>query len=447
MYGRKQSVTSIGRGGVFAEQSVRSRPSRSHEKRGAGQRRGVGMGAPTPGYRTMSRSRVFPGCGAALRREYAGPTRSVAAAATKLSAMTLILLVVAVAAGAQEPAWRFAEPSFVVELPRDHAAHPDYRIEWWYYTGHVDAAGGRRFGYQLTFFRYGVEKSPSNPSRWAVRDLYLAHVAVSDLTGRRHLHADRLNRAGAGWAGAAVDRYEVWNEDWRVVRTEDGRHRLSARTAHFGLELELDEGKGAVLNGVAGYSRKGASDGNASHYYSFTRMPTRGSIVFDGVAYEVEGASWMDHEFGSSFLEEDQAGWDWLSIQLDEEVELMVYQLRRRDGSRDPYSSGTFVGRDGRATRLEAGDYTLTPGRTWRSPGSGATYPVEWRVEVPSLQLTLDVRAAFDAQEMRTEDTTTVTYWEGAIEVTGTRAGRPVAGRGYLEMTGYTGRPMSEVFR
>jgi len=380
-------------------------------------------------------------------RTSAGPAKPVAAAATMLVGLTLILLMAPAAAPAEEPDWRFADSSFVVELPRDHAAHPDYRIEWWYYTGHVEAEGGRQFGYQLTFFRYGVDKTPSNPSRWAVRDLYLAHVAVSDLTGRRHLHADRLNRAGAGWAGAASDRYEVWNEDWRVVRTEHGRHRLSAATADFAFELELDEGKGAVLNGIAGYSRKGASEGNASHYYSLTRMPTRGTITLDGVTHEVEGASWMDHEFGSSFLEEDQAGWDWLSIQLDEDVELMVYQLRKRDGSRDPHSSGTFVGRDGTSTRLQASDYALTPGRTWRSPGSGATYPVEWRVEVPSLQLTLDVHAAFDAQEMRTEETTTVTYWEGAIEVKGTRAGRPISGRGYLEMTGYTGRPMSEVLR
>lgn len=375
-----------------------------------------------------------------MRDRHRYPGRHIGWLAAVVAGLGLPLL-------ADGPTWRFAQPSYVVQLPRDHGAHPDSRIEWWYYTGNVQTREGRRFGYQLTFFRFGVDPAPANPSRWAVRDLHLAHLAVSDIGGERHAYADRLNRAGAGWAGAAIDRLEVWNEDWRATRTASGVHVLTAGADGLGLALRLDEGKPAVRHGVEGYSRKGASAGNASHYYSLTRMPTRGTIAFGGEVHEVEGESWMDHEFGSSFLEATQAGWDWLSIQLDDGSELMVYRLRTSGGTPDPHSSGTLVDPAGRSRRLGVADYALRPGREWRSPESGARYPVEWRVDVPGARLTLDVRATFDAQEMRTEETTTVTYWEGAIDVRGTRDGQPVTGRGYLEMTGYTGRPLSEILR
>lgn len=343
--------------------------------------------------------------------------------------------------------WMPADPGYRIALPRDHAAHPQHKVEWWYYTGNVVAADGRRFGYQLTFFRVGVDPQPENPSRWAVRDLHLAHFAVSDLAGRRHVYADRLNRAGVGWAGASTGSYRVWNEDWEASLEPGGGHRLRAADANISLDLVLDEGKPPVFHGAAGYSRKGPTPGNASHYYSLTRMPTRGTLTLDGRRVEVTGESWMDHEFGTSFLEPGQAGWDWFSIQLEDGSELMLFQIRRADGRADPFASGTFVDRDGRTTPLAASAFTLTAGDTWTSPESGARYPVAWRVTVPGQSLALDVRAAFPSQELRTEQSTAVTYWEGAVEVTGTRAGRPVTGRGYLEMTGYTGREMSSVLR
>ncbi|MCC7010126.1 MAG: carotenoid 1,2-hydratase [Acidobacteria bacterium] len=346
------------------------------------------------------------------------------------------------------PGWKDAAPGRLIVLPRDHASHPDFKIEWWYYTGNLNAADGRRFGYQVTFFRIGVDPMPANPSRWAVRDLFMAHLAVSDVDGKQYRFADRMNRTGPGWAGAATDRYRVWNEDWQATLDPDGTHRLTATTADFGVDLTLAPGKPPVLHGDRGYSRKGSTPGNASHYYSLTRMPTRGTIVAGGRRIAVTGTSWMDHEFGTSFLEPTQVGWDWFSIQLDDGRELMLFELRQKDGGVDPRSSGTLVDADGAATpvRLDSG-FRLEPGRRWTSRASGATYPVEWRVRVPAAALDLAVSAALDDQELRTERSTGVTYWEGAVDVAGTSGGRRVAGRGYLEMTGYSGQVMGDFLR
>ena len=357
--------------------------------------------------------------------------------------------------------WKRATPDRVVRVPDDHVAHPEYRIEWWYYTGNLRGTDGRAYGYQVTFFRVGVDASPVNPSAFAVRDLYMAHVAVTDIDAKRHRFADRLNRAGVHWAGARADRYEVWNENWRASTDEQGRHRLSVEAGDFALGLTLDPGKPAVLQGDGGYSRKGRDPGNASHYYSLTRMPTSGTLRVDGRTIAVTGNSWMDHEFGTSSLDPGTRGWDWFALQLDDGRELMLYQLRQDDGTPSAFSSATIVGRDGRTEHLLAGEFTVTPRRRWRSTSSGAMYPVEWDVHVPKAGLTLTVRAAVDAQELRTTRSTNVTYWEGAVHVSGTwqptrrgpdavgsaGATLPVAGVGYLELTGYSGARMSDVMR
>ncbi len=347
--------------------------------------------------------------------------------------------------------WRRADPSYRLALPRDHGSHPDYKIEWWYYTGNLATREGRRFGYQLTFFRVGVDPAPSNPSRWAVRDLFMAHFAITDIASGRHHAADLVNRAGVGWAGAATEGLRVWNEDWLAAQDADGRHRLQAAAASgnasFAADLVLEEGGRFVAHGEQGFSRKGSQPGNASHYYSLTRMPTRGTLTLGGERFTVEGHSWMDHEFGTSLLEPGQVGWDWFAIQLEDGADLMLFQMRRADGRADPNSSGTLAAGTGQTRRLGAGDFALRPNRVWTSPASGAAYPVGWTLRVPGLGLELEVRAAVEAQELRTERSTGVTYWEGAVEVRGTRNGRPARGRGYLEMTGYTGRPMSEKFR
>ena len=346
--------------------------------------------------------------------------------------------------------WRFADPDYTLTFPRDHGAHPAYRVEWWYYTGNLETADGSgRYGYQLTFFRVGIDPEPENPSRWAVRDLHMAHLAITDVARGRHRVAERLNRAGVGWAGASSDTLRVWNENWRAELDGDGAtHRLRAASddGAIALDLRLQPGAPPVLHGDDGFSRKGAAPGNASHYYSLTRLPTDGTVSVDGETIAVRGLSWMDHEFGSSFLEPSQAGWDWFSIQLDDGTDLMVYTMRRLDGTPDPHSSGTVVA-PAAIVRLTADDYRLVPGRVWASSTSGAAYPVGWRLDIPSLELQLHVAAAVDAQELHTDRSTRVTYWEGAIDVTGTRAGEPVAGSGYLEMTGYAGPPLSDVLR
>lgn len=369
--------------------------------------------------------------------------------ATAASASVADLAPVATQRGEGQPAdgWTRAAPGRPLVLPADHAAHPDYRLEWWYYTGNLTGDDGRPYGYQVTFFRVGVVREPASASVWAVRDLYMAHVAVTDPEGRGHLFADRINRAGVHWAGARTDRYEVWNENWRVSLDERGRHHLQVQTDAFALDLRLDEGKPAVLQGMDGYSRKGADPGNASHYYSLTRMPTTGTIRVGERTLSASGASWMDHEFGTSALEAHTQGWDWFALQLDDGRELMLYRFRRTDGKADPYSSGTIVAADGTSLSLAAGDFVITPRRQWASAPSGATYPVEWDLEVPAMDAVLRVRAVVDAQELMTRRSTNVTYWEGAVTVEGRSGGRPLTGRGYVELTGYAGRAIGDVMR
>ena len=369
-----------------------------------------------------------------------------------LAGMSLLTAQILTSAQTQEGAtqsWRLASPTYELSFPRDHAAHPDYRIEWWYYTGNLSTREGRRFGYQLTFFRVGVDPNPVNPSQWTVRDLHMAHLAITDIDGGVHRVAERLNRTGVGWAGASTDRLDVWNENWRVTAS-DRTHRLQAmdtnQSGRLLLDLRLDSDMEPVLHGDQGFSQKGEDIGNASHYYSFTRLTTQGRLEVDGEAFDVTGISWMDHEFGSSFLEADQAGWDWFSIQLNDGTDLMVYTLRDLDGRADIRSSGTVITSEG-ITHLKSDDVRLSPRRRWISSVSGAAYPVDWHIDIPSLGLKLEVSAAIDAQELVTAQSTGVTYWEGAVDATGTHDGVSVSGEGYLEMTGYAGVPMSSVLR
>ncbi len=345
------------------------------------------------------------------------------------------------AAGAA-PGWRDAQPGYQFRFPADHASHPDYRIEWWYYTGNVDASDGRRFGYQVTFFRVGVDPAPKNPSRWAVRDLFMTHLAISDISAGRYRFAERLSRGGPGLAGARADRYAVWNGDWSGGLDAQGRHVLKAhdRDVGVGVDLILEPGDPPAINGVDGISQKGERRGNASHYYSLMRMPTRGTLTVNGQQVSVSGDSWMDHEFGTSMLEPSQQGWDWFSLQLDDGSELMLYRLRRSDGSVDARSSGTLARADGSRRHLSASDFVLAPGsRVFASTASGARYPVAWTVRVPSAGLDLEITTPLEDQELRTGASSGVSYWEGAIDVRGRAGSRPVRGRGYLEMTGYAG--------
>jgi predicted secreted hydrolase len=343
--------------------------------------------------------------------------------------------------------WREATAGYQYLFPRDHASHNDYKIEWWYYTGNLETVSGRRFGYQLTFFRTGITPQAANPSRWAVRDLYMVHFCISDIEQKAFHSFEKLNRAGIGWAGAASDSYRVWNEGWQA-QMQGKEHLLKAGNGDYQLDLRLSPDKPEVIHGENAISQKGALAGNASHYFSLTRLASTGSLRVGGESFAVTGLSWMDHEFGTSFLEESQTGWDWFSIQLEDKRELMMFQIRRADGSLDPRSSGTLIEADGRAVHIPFADFNLRPtGASWRSEASGATYPVGWLIDLPRFALRLNVKAAFDNQELKTTESTAVTYWEGSVDVEGTNGESKIKGRGYLEMTGYSGQNMGAIFQ
>ena len=330
---------------------------------------------------------------------------------------------------------RVADPLYRPEFPRDHGAHPDFRSEWWYFTGNLQDPRGRPFGFQFTIFRFALSgHAPVRSSSWATRQVWMAHLAVTDVADRRFLRAERFARGGKmALAGATAAPFSAWVGPWSM-RSEEGGFlpiELSAEAEDFGLRLRLAPGTGPVLQGEDGYSQKGPGVGNASHYYSYTRLPASGEILLGDEVVPVEGDAWLDREWGTSALGPDVHGWDWFSLQLTDGTELMFYQLRRGDGTADPLSAGSVTGPV--PGRLDHSDVDLSPQRYWRSPDTGVRYPVAWQLAVPSEGLRLTVEALLDPQEMDLS----VNYWEGAVRVVGTRAGVPVEGRGYLEMTGY----------
>lgn len=343
--------------------------------------------------------------------------------------------------------FRSAEPGYQYRFPRDHGTHDDFRTEWWYYTGHLTAGNGRRFGYQVTFFRRGIESERvgANRSQWAIRQLYLAHVAVTDLDQKRFRYAEKISRAGLGKAGADAGRLRVWIDRWSAEASASPHehHRLLAEGDGFALDLTVTPEKPPVVHGERGVSRKGNAPAQASHYYSFPRLATAGTLTVDGERLAVQGASWMDHEFGSGDLGAEITGWDWFSIQLDNRTELMLYRLRRSDGTVAAVSSGTVILPDGRTQHLSSAAVQVEAYEYWASPASGGRYPSRWRVAVPALALSLDVRPLLPDQELVTSHSTQVTYWEGAVEVLGELRGDPVSGQGYVELTGYA-KPMKK---
>jgi predicted secreted hydrolase len=366
--------------------------------------------------------------------------------------MALVLAQVPGAGRADAP-FRAVEPGRILRFPADHAAHPAYRTEWWYYTGHLwiaddstsaagAAAGPPRpadFGFQLTFFRSGVARSESpRASAWALHDIYFAHLALGDFGARRFRAAERMMRDALGLAGADTAAYRVWIDDWSAALGADGSHRLrAAEGASHAIDLTLVPDKPPALHGDAGYSRKGEAPDQASYYYSLTRLAAAGTVQSGGRTFAVRGAAWMDHEFTTGELAADLVGWDWFGLQLDDASEVMLYLLRRADGTPGPASSGSFIAPDGRVTPLARGAFTVTADDTWRSAASGAVYPARWAVRVPgaALELTLEPRLA--DQELVTRESTGITYWEGAVSARGTRGGAPLAGRGFVELTGY----------
>jgi len=328
----------------------------------------------------------------------------------------------------------FARATTVREFrfPRDHGEHPDYRNEWWYFTGNLESASGHRFGYQVTFFRFSLQPPPEDrpPSAWAGNPVWMAHVALTDATAKEHRAEERLIRSGPGLAGAETEPLRIWLQDWQLQAGDAGYPwQLKIDAAGFALQLELQPTVGVVLQGDRGLSRKSAQAGNASYYYSLPRMQSSGTITVDGETHRVSGLSWFDREWGTSALAPDQAGWDWFSLQLGSGENLMFYNLRHKSGESDRYSAGSLVGTDGVKQPLGLEDVELTPLDWWEGP-NGNRYPVAWSLRLKRQQRTLIVRAVLPEQEMDLS----VRYWEGAVDVV--ENGLPV-GRGYMELTGY----------
>ena len=343
-----------------------------------------------------------------------------------------------VAAGSERPSegWLEVDGPPELALPRDHGAHPGYRTEWWYLTGLVESVSGERFGFQLTFFRQGLAPGPGEPGASALRarQVLAAHLAVADIGRQRFTHAERLRRADGGLAGFATDDLELWLDDWRLERRPDGALVARARDVEqaIGLELELQPGRDLVRHGDRGYSQKGPEPGNASAYLSWTRLLATGRLEVGGRTIEVRGTAWFDHEWGTSQLGDGVVGWDWFSLRLDDGRDLMVYRLRRADGSADPFSSGTLVGVDGETVRLGRDDVAIEVLEHWESPASGGRYPSRWRLAVPRFDIELELRPLLEAAELDGTVTTGVVYWEGPVTASGS-----ATGEGYAELTGY----------
>jgi predicted secreted hydrolase len=361
------------------------------------------------------------------------------------------------AATSSQPArargYRVATAPYRFAFPRDHASHPEFQTEWWYYTGHL-MGGGRRYGYELTFFRVGISRErAASRSAWAPHTLYFAHFALTDETTQRFRFDETISRGALGMAGADSTRYRVWIDDWSAeLDGDDWTHLLSARAPGYALDLTLTPAKPPAIHGRDGVSLKAQVGHHASHYYSLTRLETQGTLTVDGLETAVTGLSWMDHEFGTSTLAPGQRGWDWFALQLDDGRDLMLYVLRDSLGRADPASSGTLIGRGGETRHLPFSSFLIEATGRWRSPRTGGNYPAGWIVRVPDespggeglqlLEQSLELRVepTIPDQELVTRSTAGVAYWEGSVRVTGRSRGRPISGRGYVELTGYAGR-------
>jgi len=335
------------------------------------------------------------------------------------------------------------------EFPRDHGPHPGFRSEWWYFTGNLRARQ-RRFGYQMTIFRQALtppDAVPGRVSAWASRQVYMGHLAITDVDGRRFVATERLAREGLGLAGAAHGPLRIWVEGWQMIgaeggdggpfsmtlRARSGGEPVAEREAELALDLVVQARRGPVVQGDAGRSAKGPEPGNASYYYSITRMPTAGTLTIAGTRFDVTGESWFDREWSTSALGPDLAGWDWLALHLSDGRDLMVYRLRRKDGGAAAESRATVIDSTGRTRVMGPDAFSIETRSRWHSPHTGARYPTRLGIQVPSEGLSVEVAPLLDDQELRLS----VHYWEGAVDVGGQARGQPISGSGYLELTGY----------
>ncbi len=324
-------------------------------------------------------------------------------------------------------------------FPLDHGPHPDYKTEWWYFTGNLTSAGGDHFGYQLTLFRTALAPpdslGPVRSSDWATRQLYMGHFALTDVAGGRYRSFERFARGGAGLAGARAEPFRVWLENWSLDPVGAGVFplRLVARAEDVSLDVVVSPARPIVFQGDRGYDRKGAAPGDASYYYSITRLETKGRIRTGDRTLDVSGLSWLDREWSTSVLSEEQEGWDWFSLQLSDGRDLMYYQIRKSGGAVSRYSDGMLLAPGLGPAPISREDVRLDVLDTWRSRRTGATYPARWKLSVPDQAIDIEIRPYLADQEFDGA----IQYWEGAVRIAGTSNGRPVSGNGYVEMTGY----------
>lgn len=339
----------------------------------------------------------------------------------------------------KESGFTVANGSRPLTFPADFGAHSNFRTEWWYYTGNLQTAEGRHFGFELTIFRVGLV-SPTTPlpndSKWSSRDLYFAHFALSDISSNHFYAFQRYSRRGPGLAGAEADPYHVWLEDWNITQRGTSLYQLQAEQEQIALDLTLTDEMGVVLQGENGYSRKGKNPSNASFYYSQPRLQADGFVKINGAQYPVSGLAWNDHEFSSGALDENQIGWDWFSLQFDDGSALMLFQLRERDGGLSESTSGTFITADKTPQSLHKPDFEISVLDHWTSPHTKGVYPSSWKVYMPTWNCSLDVKPWINDQEINFPP---ITYWEGAVHFEGSCQDVPMHGNGYVELTGYIG--------
>jgi predicted secreted hydrolase len=321
-------------------------------------------------------------------------------------------------------------------FPQDHGPHPAYRIEWWYFTGNLRTETERKLGYELTFFRFAMTPEPTKGlSNWRSNQMYMAHFALTDVENQQFYTDERFSRAGNGLAGAATEKYHVWLYDWKaeVVEETGSVIHLSAKTDDFAIALRLDPEKDIALQGLDGFSRKSAAAGNASYYYSYTRMATTGTVQIKQHLFPVTGSSWMDREWTSASLSAQQIGWDWFALQLSDGSELMFYRFRRKDGKEDINNAGAIFNADASKTTLNFSDVEIETQDHWKSPHSNIRYPSKWHLSVPSQRLELEITPLINDQELNV----TYRHWEGAVSIKGKKNGQAISGQGYVELTGY----------
>jgi len=328
------------------------------------------------------------------------------------------------------PRYPEVHPGVSLHFPADHGAHPDFRNEWWYVTGWLETGDGRPLGFQVTFFRSRPSTDERNPSAFAPKQILFAHAALSDPAVGRLLHAERAARAGFGLAQAAANDTDVVLENWLLKRNPDGVFHTKVSGAEFALDLSFTPSQPVLLEGENGYSQKGPLAAEASYYYSLPHLFVSGKITRGGRTQPVKGLAWLDREWSSQYLDPRAVGWDWAGLNLDDGGALMAFRIRDATGHA-LWTGGSWRDAEGSVTRFAPGDVTFTSRRRWRSPHTGAVYPVETGIAVrtPSGERQWEVAPLFDDQELDSRSGGGPVYWEGAVRANG--------GRGYLELTGY----------